>query len=626
MALKFNEFREFSRRFSFRWTRFSALAGFNISVLLFESFAVAMLVPIMLFIERRGDIIVMRKESRAVDLLFSVFGSVGIAPTFASMLLVAFAAIVLRQIVTYIRIVENVSVLESLLREVRYGMFTRFNSAVLEFQEQTKIGEFVNTVVVEARRTVLGIMVFIELAVLVLMLTVYISMLVTISSMLTGIVIVLMLGVGFGLRGMMHRVISESRKAATSNAAMLGFLSERLAAPRLIRLCGMAQAETDDFHGFLRRQEQTQVQIQRMIGVGEVVVEPVVAGAGFLLIFIAYEILSMPLATISVFLFILLRLMPLAKGFITLRQSILAGIGSLEVADRLVRTLDQASEGEGGSHPFATIHGEIRIENVSFKYPGAARPALSNVTIELKKGTVTALVGQSGGGKSTLIDLLPRLRTPQAGTITVDGVPLQEFNLHSLRRGIAFAPQSPQIFDVTVAQHIRYGRPDADDEQIHRAASLAGVTNFVTQLPNGYHTRLGQAAINLSGGQKQRIDLARVLASEAPLLIFDEPTSNLDNESEAIFRRALKTLREAQDTTIIVIAHRLSLVNWADQIVVLNDGCVEAAGTHDQVFAASQWYREAYQHEIESGLVPGSETTKTLTEMPSRLDPKIQAK
>jgi ABC-type multidrug transport system fused ATPase/permease subunit len=225
---------------------------------------------------------------------------------------------------------------------------------------------------------------------------------------------------------------------------------------------------------------------------------------------------------------------------------------------------------------------------------------LSNVSLQLRRGTLTALVGPSGGGKSTLIDMLPRLRLPSAGRIELDGVSSAEFNLQSLRRGFAFAPQAPQMFDVTVGQHIRYGRAGADDPQVLRAAQLAGAADFIALLPNGFQTRLGPAAHQLSGGQKQRIDLARVLASEAELLIFDEPTSNLDNESESLFRQALWTLRQGKDKTLVVIAHRLRLVDWADQIVVLNDGRIEAAGSHDEVVAGSQWYRQAYQREIET--------------------------
>jgi ABC-type multidrug transport system fused ATPase/permease subunit len=612
MLLRFTDFYAFSRRFEFSWLRFGPLAGLNVAVLAFEAFAVIMLMPIMLFIERRGDTLAMRQESRGVDALFTAFDWIGVAPSFANLLLIAFTATVLRQIVTYRRLIENTRMLEGLLRDVRHGMFRRFNAAQLEFQERTKVGEFVNVVVVEARRTVIGITAFIELSVLIVMLLVYVGMLVTISPQLTSLVVALMLATGISMRGLMRRTVAESRNVTTSNTAMLGFLNERLTAPRLIRLCGMEEVESNDFLGFLRRQVDTQLAVRRMTGIGEVVVEPVIAGAGFLLIFIAYEILSMPLATISVFLFILLRLLPLVKGVITVRQGILAGIGSLEVSDRVMQKFEQAKEGEGGPREFKTIHNEIYIDGVSYSYPESPRPALHNVTLRVKRGTITALVGPSGGGKSTLIDLLPRLRVPQTGTITIDDIPLNAFNIHSLRRGIAFAPQSPQIFDATIEQHIRYGRADANADQIRRAASLAGVTNFVSQLPNGYETRLGQAAFQLSGGQKQRIDLARVLASEAPLLIFDEPTSNLDNESEAAFRGALKTLRQAGDTTIIVIAHRLGLVNWADQIVVLNHGRIEANGTHDEMLAASQWYHDAYLREIESAATTVRAMTKSL--------------
>lgn len=599
MPLKLREFYQFSRHFSFQWTRFAPLAGYNVAVLAFESFAVAMLVPIMLFIERRGDVAAMRHESRAVDLLFSAFEQVGIVPTFASLLLIAFAAIVLRQIVTYVRLVESVRVLEGLLRDVRYGMFKRFNAAVLEYQERTKIGEFVNVLVVEARRTVLGIMMFIELAILLVMLAVYVGMLVTLSPVLTVIVVALMLVIAVGMRGLMARTIAESRQVTTSNSEMLGFLNERLTAPRLIRLCGMEQAEAEEFQGLVNRQQETGVAIRKTTGIGEVAIEPAVAGTAFVLIFVAYEVLSMPLATISVFLFIMLRLLPLAKAFVTLRQGILSGIGSLEIADRLVRKLDEQREGEGGEREFVRVERHIDIDTVSFKYPEAPKPALSDVNLRLRRGTITALVGQSGGGKSTLIDLVPRLRVPQSGSVKIDGVPIEVFRLAALRRHIAFGPQQPQIFDVTVAQHIRYGRPDADDAQIRRAAELAGAADFISALPQGYDTRLGPSGLQLSGGQKQRLDLARVLAADASILIFDEPTSNLDNESERVFRQALQTLRQAGEATIIVIAHRLHLIDWADQIVVLNEGRIEAAGMHSEVLAGSRWYREAYQREME---------------------------
>jgi ABC-type multidrug transport system fused ATPase/permease subunit len=600
MSLKLREFYNFSQSFAFRWMRVARLIAYNIGVLCFESVAVAMLIPIMLFIEQRGDTTAMQKESRVIQVLFGAFEQIGIQPTFANLLLIAFAAILLRQIVTYVRMIENIRVLEGLLRDVRYGMFARFNAATLECQERTNTGEFVNAVIVEARRTVLAVMMFLELAVLILMLSVYVSMLVMLSAVLTGIVVALMLLIGFGMRGLMQRSVLESRQVTSSNSDMLSFLNERLSAHRLIRLCGMETAEAEEFSRFVGRQWTTAVAIRKTTGIGEVVIEPVVAGTAFVLIFISYEILQMPLATISVFLFIVLRLLPLAKAFVALRQGIYSGVGSLEAMERLIQRLDWAREGQGGSQPFAGIKREIALSDVTFKYPQALRPALSNVSLNLRRGTITALVGPSGGGKSTLIDLLPRLRVPQTGAISIDDIPLENFALPSLRQKIAFAPQHPQIFDVTVAQHIRYGRPEADDAGVRQAATSAGASDFIAAMPQGYDSAIGPWGLQLSGGQKQRLDLARVLAADASLLIFDEPTSNLDNESQEIFCRALKLLREAGDVTVVIIAHRLRLIDWVDQIVVLNEGRVEAAGTHGQVIASCQWYRDAYWQEAEN--------------------------
>ena len=193
-----------------------------------------------------------------------------------------------------------------------------------------------------------------------------------------------------------------------------------------------------------------------------------------------------------------------------------------------------------------------------------------------------------------MIDLLPRLRLPQAGSIYVDHHPIGEYTLSSLRQAIAYAPQSPQIFDGSVSNHIRYGKYDATDEEIREAAKLAGADKFIGQLPDGYDTLLGEDAVNLSGGERQRLDLARALVRNASILILDEPTSNLDAESEEAFRQALRRIRNETETTIIIVAHRLASVVDADQIVVLNQGRVDAIGNHVELISQDGWYLDAW--------------------------------
>ena len=207
---------------------------------------------------------------------------------------------------------------------------------------------------------------------------------------------------------------------------------------------------------------------------------------------------------------------------------------------------------------------------------------------------MTAIVGPSGAGKSTLVDCLPRLRTLASGQILFDGVEQGEFSVVSLRQAISFVSQSPQIFNVSAADHIRYGRPSASDEEVRHAASLAQADDFIEEMDEGFDALLGEGGIRLSGGQKQRLDLARALIRRSPILVLDEPTSNLDPESEAKFLAALETVRKVSPTTIIVIAHKLSTVQLADQIAVMEDGVVTASGTFGEVTAQNSWFRRAY--------------------------------
>ena len=270
--------------------------------------------------------------------------------------------------------------------------------------------------------------------------------------------------------------------------------------------------------------------------------------------------------------------------------------------------MENERETSGGTRTFVGLSCAISFDDVSFAYGGAnGAPALRNVSVEIAKGTVTALVGPSGAGKSTLIDMLPGLRRPISGQVLFDGVPLQSFDLRSLRRGVAFAPQTPQLFDVSVADHIRYGKPDATMEDILRAAEMAGVAEFAGTLPAGYDTSIGEAGARLSGGQRQRLDLARALVQAAPILILDEPTSNLDADSELRLRRAMRQIVTETDTTIIVIAHRLATVAMADRILVLDDGRLTASGTHAELMHAGGWYASAFSAQQDVSLTSVSE-------------------
>jgi ATP-binding cassette, subfamily B, bacterial len=235
------------------------------------------------------------------------------------------------------------------------------------------------------------------------------------------------------------------------------------------------------------------------------------------------------------------------------------------------------------------VHGNVAFKSVNFHYPTRTeRNILRSVSFQAKSGTVTAIVGPSGAGKTTLFSLLQRFHMPQAGMISIDGVNIEAVDLTALRDVIATVPQDPVIFSGSVAENIRFGKPDASSEDIAAAAKAARVDEFAKFLPKGLDTELGERGVTLSGGQRQRVAIARAILRDAPILLLDEATSALDAESEALVQQALEKLTEGRTT--LVIAHRLATVRNADKIIVMDQGKITAQGTHAELLKKSGLY------------------------------------
>ena len=232
--------------------------------------------------------------------------------------------------------------------------------------------------------------------------------------------------------------------------------------------------------------------------------------------------------------------------------------------------------------------GEVTFRNVSYRYPGGVRDAVRNITLTIRAGEFVALVGYSGVGKSTLCALVPRFYDVTEGEVLIDGHNVKHLTLASLRRNVGVVQQDVYLFAGTVAENLAYGRPGASRADIETAARAANAHGFITALPHGYDTDIGQRGVRLSGGQKQRLTIARAFLKDPPILIFDEATSALDTESERAVQQAL--LEIARDRTTLVIAHRLSTIRHADRIVVLTDEGIAEQGTHEQLMAAQGLY------------------------------------
>ncbi|MHA7966275.1 ABC transporter ATP-binding protein [Paenibacillus sp. CAU 1782] len=234
--------------------------------------------------------------------------------------------------------------------------------------------------------------------------------------------------------------------------------------------------------------------------------------------------------------------------------------------------------------------GTVEFRNVSFNYPGAERPALSDISFTAKPGEVTAIIGGTGSGKSTLLGLIPRFFDVAGGTVSIDGVDVRKWGQEPLRSGISLVPQKAVLFTGTVSENIRYGKEDATDDEIIAAAKTAQALDFVSEMPEKFDTMIAQGGVNVSGGQKQRLSIARALVRRPKVFLFDDSFSALDYKTDAKLRAALK--EETSDATVIIVAQRVSTVMDADQIIVLDEGSIAGIGTHRELMEHSSVYRE----------------------------------
>jgi len=416
---------------------------------------------------------------------------------------------------------------------------------------------------------------------------------------LTLVVFVMVPFVAIAVRGFSGRLRKVARGIQQSQGAITEVLQEAIEGHKVVKIFGGQGYEKDRFTDCVQKQRRLNMRGTVAAAAQGPIVQFFSAIALATIMGVALRQASSEQTTVGGFVsFItaLLMLMAPLKRLTDISAPIQRGLAA---AESVFEVIDELPEGDTGTDDLGRASGLIEFDNVIFTYPGAEHPALHGVTFNARPGECIALVGQSGSGKTTIANLLPRLYPIDGGEIRVDGIPLPDVLLTSLRNNIALVSQEVVLFNDTVAANIAYGRSGtATREEVRAAAEAAHALEFIEAMAYGFDTLIGEKGVKLSGGQRQRLAIARALLKDAPILILDEATSALDTESERMVQQALDRLM--QNRTTLVIAHRLSTIENADRIVVLNKGRVVESGSHRQLLAEEGFY--ARLHRIQYAL------------------------
>nr|WP_193570420.1 lipid A export permease/ATP-binding protein MsbA [Luteibacter yeojuensis] len=395
-----------------------------------------------------------------------------------------------------------------------------------------------------------------------------------------------------------------SKRIQGNMGTVTSAVEEAVAANREVRIYGGQAYEGARFHEIADRQRRLNLKVSATSAASSATIQTVGAMALAVLVFLGTRPGVIETITPGVFTAVLTAMggmLPSLKRLAGIQSNLQKGVSA---AEDLFAIIDEPPEVDHGTEEFGRTRGDIRFENVRLVYERNAHVALRGVDLVCAPGTVTALVGRSGSGKSSLVSLLPRFYEPTEGRILIDGRDYAQYTLASLRRQIAWVGQHVVLFDDTVAANIAYGEmAGASEAEIVAAAQAANAMEFIERLPEGLNTRIGQGGNSLSGGQRQRLAIARAILKNAPVLVLDEATSALDTESERLIQDALTRLM--RDRTTLVIAHRLSTIEHADQIAVMEQGRIIELGTHRELLDMGGQYAALHRMQFHEQAAAG---------------------
>lgn len=396
----------------------------------------------------------------------------------------------------------------------------------------------------------------------------------------------------FYLQGMTPKLRKAGKSVQQSVGDMTQVLEEAVSGQRMVKIFGGQDYEYQRFSKAAAKNRQMQIRLGRISGINSMVVEILAAIALGLVVY--YAVGKFSAGEFAAFIGALLMLIAPVKSLTGLNEDIQVGVAA---AQSVFTLIDTPAEVDDGDKTVNRVRGEIEFRSVGLHYENAKRPALRNLSFTVQPGEKLALVGRSGGGKTSLVNLLPRFYELQQGLVLLDGMDIRAMTLKNLRQQFALVSQDVILFNDTVFNNIAYGvLRGVSEAEVIAAAEAAHAWEFIQQLPNGLQSEIGDRGVRLSGGQRQRLAIARAILKDAPILLLDEATSALDTESEQHVQAALDELM--RNRTTIVIAHRLSTIENADRILVMEQGQIVESGSHAELLAQGGHYTKLYQKQF----------------------------
>ena len=481
------------------------------------------------------------------------------------------------------------------LRDLRAQLYRKVVSLPIGFFTEERKGDVMSRMTNDVNEVEASIMSTLDMLFKdPIMILVYLITLFTISWQLTLFVLILLPVAGFLIGRIGRSLKRASTKGQEQNAEILTQIDETLGGLRVVKAFNAESKLTHRFLNLINATRATFNRINRRYYLAHPVSEFFGTALIAILLWFGGTLIlgdhsSIDAATFIYYLVIFYSIINPAKDLSKATYGIRRGMASLERIDKILNTESNIREPEEPKLITQNSNFLIRYEDVSFSYQ-TDRPVLRNINLDIKKGQTIALVGQSGSGKTTMADLLPRFYDTTAGRITIDGIDIRELNTFDLRALMGNVNQEAILFNDTFYNNITFGVESATMEEVRQAARIANADDFIMATPDQYQTTIGDRGSRLSGGQRQRISIARAILKNPPILILDEATSALDTESEKLVQEALENLMK--DRTTLVVAHRLSTIRNADLICVLHEGQIVERGTHDELYAINGYYRK----------------------------------